>query len=253
MKEVLRERQKEREPEPTDCVVVLGRGIEQVDTSAGKQWKPTRSIERLTDKGQHQGAREKGLDSEAAGDVVIAGANANVLASLQLFKEFNQKGKPPHLFIFAAGRPSYLENDPDKTLTEGKILAEKFADRAEAEAKVEFTILDKNKNTKDDIVESLRLAFQRGLKSATFITISLHIARAEEFLKMAYNEYPELRAVTGRFVASEDLLMRRYADNPSAYGLFIKGLENLKKSAAWERTEQREKKGLEDLRSGEYR
>ena len=252
MIESSKENSLEREIKPADCVVILGRGIEQVETKKGKEWKPTGAIERLTEKGWHSGIREKELTPDAEGNVVIAGSNANVIAAVELFEELKKRKIPPKLIIFAAGRPAYLEQEEDKTLTEGKILSKKFTSEIKSEDKVEMTILDKNKYTKDDIVESLRLSLDKGLHEITFITISLHKDRAEEFLKIVYSEHPELRKVSGRFIASEDLLSRRYSRSPSAMRLYTKHLEELKKSPAWKLTEAREKKGISDLRSGKY-
>ena len=118
----------QEKPPAFDGIVVLGRGIEQVDVGETKKWKPTRAIEELSLKKGHPGIRVKEITPEDENEsVVVAGANANVLAAVELFEELKGSDNQPGLVIFAAGRPDFLKNESDETLSEGKILVEKFA------------------------------------------------------------------------------------------------------------------------------
>lgn len=239
----------ELEPKPVDCIVVLGRGIEQVD---GRGWRPTTSIERLSEQGWHPGTREKGLTPDSEGEIILAGSNANIYAAVELFEEQSAAGAAPSLVIFAAGRPNYLMDNPDPTLSEGSVMSAKFQDRTRKTAAAETMILDQNRNTQDDIIESLKVALERGFKEVKLITIGAHVPRATEFLKLAYAEHPEFAGISANFVASEDLLERRYAGSATAFSLYSKGVEALRDSQADLYTRYRERRGINALRRGNY-
>ena len=237
-----------------DGIIVLGRGIEQVNVGGERKWKPTRAIEKLSSGKQHSGTRIEGLTPEDGDElVVVAGANANTLAAVELFDELKKSGGQPSLVIFSAGRPDYLKNEKDKALSEGKILAEKFTGLEKDKiGETETLVLDKNKNTKDDILYALKAARDRGIKRVAIITISLHVERASEFAKLIMQENPELSNIEIQFIPSEELLEKRYSKSPHASKKFKEGLAKLKQSVAWKRTAEKEKSGVEALRQGKY-
>lgn len=232
-----------------DVICILGRGIEKVKTSSGYVWRPTRLIEKLSEKGWHTGYRLQGLDPDNE-FTVIAGSNANVLAAIQLLEELIKNGNPPQLIIFAAGRPPYLVDDPDPTLSEGTILAAKFVRSIKIdEANMpEIAIQSRNKNTRDDLEESLRLATEKGLKRLAVVTVSVHIERVREFFNLILKENPQFKNFDVSFFASEKVLLNRYRSVP----LYKKLLARVEESAAYQETIEKERKGIEALRSGTY-
>lgn len=232
-----------------DALCVIGRGIERVKTSNGYVWRPTRFIEKLSPNGYHTGYREQSITPD--GDsVVIAGANANVLAAIQLFEDFARTGMPPKLVIFAAGRPKYLDEVPDTTLSEGVILAAKFKRWVKTENTYlpEIVIQSGNRNTRDDLEASLALAVEKGVKQLGFITVSVHIERVKEFFNLIRKCNSSFKDVDARFFTSENVLLDRYR----SVALYNKMLEQIQKSEAYKRTLDMERKGIEALRSGTY-
>lgn len=242
-------------PPVFDGIAVLGRGIEKTETSGGEKWRPTRAIEKMAGR-YHSGRRERNISMQDEDEsVVVAGANANAIAATELFEQLQKNGTPPSVVIFSAGRPAYIEQDPDQSLSEGKILEQKFLRKVSVktrEAQPETIILDKNKNTKDDILTALQTAKEKGVRKLAIITIGLHVERSEEFYKLVVAENPELRGISVEFVPSEKLLEERYSKSPSASKIFAKELKELKESSAYKRTEEREKRGVKQLREGTY-
>jgi hypothetical protein len=239
---VLAFKQRGSRPNP-EAICVLGRGIERVKTNRTSVWRPTRYVEALAEVGTHTGKRSDGLtiDDSAA---VIAGSNANTLAAIELFANCRRAGKAPKLVIFAAGRPDYLANEPDKALTEGRILAERFVRSAcPRPAETQIVVLNDNRDTRDDIAETLGLVASAGLRGLTVVTVAVHIPRAREIARLS-----PIPGVGMEFVSAEELLAGRYRSRawPPRF------LERLVGSAAYRRTMEREESGLVALRSGTY-
>lgn len=240
-------------PVDLDCLVsestplaicILGRGIEKARTKRGDVWRPTRYIEKPTEKGAHSGWRVRGVQLQDETSL-IAGANANLLGACQLFEEVQANNKPPALVIFAAGRAKYLESDADIALTEGKILSQAFSRRVKPTSATSLIILEKNRDTKDDLDESLRLANANKIERLAVITVGVHIARATEFAKAALCQYAGPKVI---FIPSEQLLARRYCGR-STFAII---LAQCAESKAYFRTAHREWHGIEALRAGTY-
>lgn len=232
-----------------DVICVFGRGIEKVKTSSGYVWRPTRLIEKLSEEGTHTGFRVQGLNPDDD-DVVIAGANANVLASSQLFEELSKTGNSPSVVIFAAGRPQYLADDPDPTLSEGKVLAEKFVRivKLGGANMPEVVIQSGNQNTRDDMEQTLRFVSERNLKQLAIITVSTHMGRVKELFGLFLKENPQLKNLEVQFFDAEKVLLNRYR----AVSLYKKVLAQLQNSVAYQRTKEKEQRGIEVLLSGNY-
>lgn len=226
--------------ETPEAIIVLGRGI-----ARGKQgWRPTRYFEKLNNR-QHSGTFDVSLDPDDE-DTVVAGAMANTLATFHLFKDLALQGYPPRLIIFAAGRPKYLENEP-KTLSEGAILREQIFRRLTRNniPLPETIILTNNKNTRDDIEESLRILADRGINRTSAITVELHQGRTAEFLRLALENAPEQGRPEIELLASENLL--RSVDQR-----YRRLFEEAKKLPPYLRTEAMEQEGLARLKDGTY-
>ena len=224
-------------------ICVLGRGIERVQTSSGERWRPTRYIEAVDRDGHHTGYRVRST-SVTDDSSLIAGANANVLALCERWKECRLLQRQLPLIIFAAGRPPYLFQ-AEPLLTEGSVLSENFQRRTRTES-CEILILAQNRNTKDDIFECSRLAVERKLCDIEVITVSVHIPRTAELARLAQVEMPQLRF---HLIASEAVLQRRYA----RFARFRVVYEEIQRSRAYHRTAAREAAGIRALRSGDYR
>lgn len=229
-----------------DMLCVLGRGIEKVKTSSGYIWRPTRYIERLADNGWHSGFRSLDITPDDEDQrVVIAGSNANVLAAAELFQKSASAGRPPKIVAFTAGRPKYITNDPDPSLSEGRVLREKFLSKVHVSSETEVIVRANGQTTRGEVLEILHLAKSLGLGSIGVITVSLHIPRTKEFLRLALEKDRSLGDLEIIFLSSEEILFnrhRRYAD-------ILKPAMN---SKTYERTRAKERKGLDDLRSGRY-
>ena len=223
---------------------VFGRGIEKVNG----EWQPTQYLERLSEKNGHSGFRTENLDANSDDSrIVVAGAQLNVWAAADHFREeFLYSGIKPKLVAFAAGRPNYIANDPDPTLSEGKILRESFLwECPEADGSTEIVVQDKNKNTRDDLLETLFMAKARGIENVTIISVLVHLARCHEFLKAAFVAEPELKGYNVQFLASEAILMQT---RPS----LVPQLSSFLISKTFCRTAERERKGIGDLLAGRY-
>ena len=230
------------------AICVLGRGIERVKTTAGFVWRPTRYIELPGYDGRHSGVRTPGLhlDDDVS---IIAGAHANVLAAVQLFEETITEGLTAPSVIFAAGRPLYLDSEAD-SLTEGRVLAANFLRKLTTkDITPDICILEKNRNTRDDMRETLRLAIAKNIRRVTFVSVAVHIARAKEFLNLAVEEVEEARALSLCIEASEKILARRYTASASAKAQIVKAM----KSRAYMRTSSIERQGVNALRAGTYK
>jgi hypothetical protein len=175
---------------------------------------------------------------------LVAGANANVLALCQRWRECQLLNQCPSVIVFAAGRPDYLSHT-ESSLTEGTVLSEVFERRTSAGG-CEVLILARNRNTRDDIFECARIAVKRKLRVIEVISVLVHLPRTAEFVRLAQAEMPQAHF---HLVASEDVLRRRYA----RFARFNAVLEQVRKSQAYCRTEAREEAGRRALRSGEYR
>ena len=231
----------------TDAICVLGKGIEQTPTKAGMVWRPTRYIEQMSEIGRHTGFRVVGIDPDD-NISVVAGSNANVLAATQLCTELYLNGMPPRLVIFPSGRPEYLAAHPDPTLTEAKVLSDRFVRscRRIGIDRTEIVILGKSRNTREEVRDALGLAAVRGMRAMAIVTVAVHLARAHEFVRIAVEENPALSSVATTLVASEEILQRRYA----RFRRLSEILKGCATSQAYKRSAQSERAGIDALRHG---
>ncbi len=219
---------------------VFGRGIEKVNGV----WKPTAYIERLSESNGHPGVRVEGItpfDDDPR--VVIAGGDINATALAVLYEEFFGLGSPAEVVAFAAGRPSYLANEPDQTLTEGKVMHRHFLSITDPWRATEIVFQSGNRNTRDDLAETLALAKIRRFSGIGIITVGIHIPRCQEFMKHVPVDL--LEGVEIRWFASEPIVLRYL---PSEY----RSLWEAMISPAYTRTAERERRGIADLRAGKY-
>lgn len=226
-----------------DILCVFGRGIEKVNGV----WQPTQHIERLSEKGGHPGVRVEGIDMND-GDlrVVIAGADFNAFATALLYKRLVAEQRPPAILVFAAGRPAYIADDPDPNLTEGRILKERFLEVVQLHPSTEVLIQGSNRNTRDDLLQTLSFARDRGLRGIGIISVLVHLARCQEFFRKALEVEPDFEDYGVHFLASEMILMQELPPGLTEF------LAEVLISAAYCRTAERERKGIDDLRAGKY-
>jgi hypothetical protein len=229
--------------EPIGAICMLGRGIERVQIGAGSVWRPTRYLERPGPDGGHAGRRELArLDDDTS---LIAGSNANLLATCTLFERLKHQGAAARMVIFAAGRPPYLAAGPDPTLSEGLVLRDIFRRRVHLDDRTETIIVTENRNTYDDINSTITLATARSIGHVAMITLRVHLPRAMEFARQAPDAHRDVRLT---FVAAEDLLQERYAKHPC----ILRAIAAARSCAAYQRTAAREAHGLQALRAGTY-
>lgn len=231
-----------------DLLCVFGRPIEQVHTSSGLVWRPSRYVERLTEDGKHSGVRVAHVRcDESDPRVVVAGGNANVLAAVRIFERFVDGGMRPEVVMFAAGRPAYIAHHPDPAFCEGAVFKERFTRAVRCNIwPTRILLQSKNKNTKDDLVGTLRYARRRGFRSVGIVSLGLHIPRITNFLRLVHQADPALRDILVHFFAAEKVL----AKASSRYRAIFRATRSSpvhKRTAAWEA------KGIRDLRAGRYK
>jgi hypothetical protein len=174
---------------------------------------------------------------------LIAGAHATVIAACQYYREVADRPEARPLVIFAAGRPPYLAGT-NARLSEGQVLAEYFMRRARL-IPSDIEILHNNRNTSDDVFNSAELAAERGVIDLLFVTVNVHVPRTGEFLRLAQPRFPQLNM---HICASEEILRRRYAKSQRFDSLW----EEVRTSKAYQRTAEREARGIDAVRSGRY-
>jgi len=199
-------------------------------------------VERPTLEGRHSGLRH-GSAAPHDDSSLIAGSNAIIIAGCQLLKEANRLGDL-RLVIFTAGRPSYLEAHSPLGLTEGAIMLERFR-RCLNDTGFEHLILANSRNTRDEMRETCQAAVSRGVTRVRAVTVSVHVPRVQEFASQACRDFP---GVSFQVEAAEDVLRRRYLSRPRC----LEEIRTLKDSPCYSRTAERERRGLEALRSGRY-
>ena len=229
---------------PVGAVCILGRGIERVSTSRGPVWRPTRYIEVPSANGEHGGCR---LPADPNDDVsLIAGSNANVIASCELWARLALAGKPFRLLILGAGRPAYLAAESDPALTEGRILVAHLLRRAHPPlANVEIITLERNRNTRDDIEETIALAGAKLIDTVGIITVQVHLPRSIEFARRSRWRGRPVHLI---FTSAEALLAHRYSKHRGVMSV----LTQVESMAAYHRTLTREEHGLLALVAGRY-
>ncbi|MEK7187943.1 MAG: hypothetical protein AAB691_03820 [Patescibacteria group bacterium] len=224
-----------------DYLVVFGRGAQEGPLG----WEPTGPIELTTEGGGHTGKKVADLDMNSDDPRnVIAGAGMNVEAASILYKELRQAGEPPLKVVFAAGRPAYLANAPSH-VTEGSALRKVFEATTDLDESTEIQMQATNRNTRDDLIQTLKAALETGLLRICIISVLVHLPRCHEFYLKALETNPEFHRCSVDFVASEMVIWEHYPERRQEVG-------DLLVSRAYERTAQRERKGIGDIRDNKY-
>ena len=251
---------------PTDALITFGRGIEQVSISGSegeqKIWKGTRLVQELKKDpttGRHirTGQRKAGepLESFASEDdlkEMAAGANANILATVQWMRLANERNTLPKEIICSGGRPAYLEN-AEAGISEASVMSLEFKRRLGLELKNKQTelppvdIVTESKNTKDDITYSLLKAKEKGCRSVTIVNVSWAMERTKAFYELnVLKNHPELKDMEVLFVTSDELLVSRFGHRAELI------LNELKNTAAYKDTLVNEDIGTQKIKEGEY-
>lgn len=246
----------EKELPQTDAVVVLGKGVERVPDGDGMRWRTTRYIQELVS-GPEGAATRTGERKPLASDadpsqnkLVVAGGTANTLAAVEYFDEMRERSFAPKVFIISAGRPDYLKDEPEG-FSESTVMRELFKKRIPDHP--ELLQFATNKNTRDDVFQTLATIKERGLKSVAFINTEISFLRMQEFYQDILTTNPEFASIAVHFVMSEDLLRRRYAKHPGRIAEFEAIQEALHESDAWRNSVEMEEGGIRAIREGKYR
>ena len=245
-------------------IVCFGRGIEKVQGV----WQPTAYLERRTENGQHSGWRTEDLYLDSDDErVIVAGGHANVMAMTQLWQQQVRARELPELLIWAAGRPEYLAAEPED-LSEGSVLFVEFKKRLEGCDRLRnhlptmrVEIQTKNRNTYDDLLQSLEIAHGMHLKKIVIVSVLVHLQRIAAFLEQIRKTKDHLNNIAVELAASELVLLGRWflsgAQTALAIGEDIGPLDHLAlshiiESPAYRRTAAREAKGVADIKAGCY-
>lgn len=237
-----------------ECLVIPGHSIELVGVGKDKKWKPTRLIQKTNEKGWRTEQRDTALKGDDE-NAIVGGGNAVTIAAGQYFSDLERAGILPKLVIFAAGRPSYLnEQAPDKpTLNEGRPMLEAFEKETSVSGKLgkdNVVILGENKNTRDDVEKSIELAVSHRLTKIAFLLLELRLDRAEAFWKVIKSERPELAYLDVRFLPAEKFLKEKYKGHP---GMFRKILTSFESSKAFLKTNEAEEGGTKAILEKQYK
>jgi hypothetical protein len=247
----------ENEPKKNvEFLVVLGRGIGELSSEKQRElgladFSPTPAIEGANVSGSrvgHTGKIEE-VDPNKP-EARYAGGIMNAVAAATLYWDLVEAGYPPEGIFVAAGRPPYLQNAP-KEITEGDVLKVRIRRELKRlggginEENLVHTY-PSNQDTFDDLAQSLQRAVIDGAHKVTFITVGLHIPRAEAMARQVAETLGLTDKIEIEFKASEDILRNKYKNiGPK--------LDKLKQTEAYMVTEEQEKQGLEDFKAGKYK
>lgn len=205
-------------------------------------------IMRWTNTSESTGYREMGMEMNGE-KIFVGGANANVLAALQLYKESHEAGRPIKIVFFGAGRPNYIASEPE-SFAESTVLSESFKKRLLLTALPMPRIVcgTDGKNTKGELLWNLRQALSENATRLAVITVLVHIPRVQEFYNLLLKEQPEFGSLETKFFSSEIILGKRYLTKPR----YAEEICKFFASEAYERTCEKEMAGIEAIRAGKY-
>ena len=249
-----------------ECLIILGAGIDQVtvrdkEGREEKIWKPSRYVvetdSTIAARDKRSGVRKSFTKDERLDKTnVIHGGTAHLLAGIEFLDEMRERGTMPRRVVFAAGRADYIQNATDDlNADEGIVMSIEFAQRTAKNPFTETEIEVRGKgtqNTAGDLLNGLKAAFDSNLNSTVIIVTEARMERTKAICVALQERFPKLTRIRTTFVSAEDILRRRYANNPARAREFEKIQKELKGSLLWEETERREKKGIEDLKKGAY-
>ncbi len=236
----------DKNSESFDAVIILGRGIERLKEN--NTWVPCQYIQLVDAKGFRTGFREPDLEIDTT-NTLVAGAEANIYAGIELFEQLTRNNLKPSLVIFAAGRPAYLEKEP-AGFAEGNVLKEVF-DKNITENYSSIINADTT-NTKGDVVNSVTLCKEKGFKKVVLINTEMAMPRTKVFYEVWKQEQQD-SGLEVIFKTSEEILIKRYSLDKNLAEKFAELQNNLKNSLAWKVTDEREKGGIEAIKSGSYK
>ncbi len=250
----------------TDCLIILGGGIDEVTTRNVETleeetiWKPSRYVvgtdASLEARDKRIGTRKPlEKDEQLGGDLVIHGGTAHLLAGIQFLDEMKQHGSLPQRTGFAMGRPDYIDNvTSDLEADEGVVQLREFERRTGPDAFPGMVIEARgegSKNTAGDLLNGLKAVHDRGLRRAVIILTEARMERTKTICAILKERFPKLAGIETTFISSEDLLRRRYSGS-AASAMFEKIQQHLKARPLWEETRKREESGVVDLKKGAY-
>lgn len=196
-----------------EAIVIMGRGIGK--DSKGK-WRPQSYF---IEGSLQSGTFNNNVDPNNPNvETLINGQNANNLAGYHLYRQLAEQGFPPKLVVFAAGRGDGYLKDAEESLSEGKVIGERFLNKLTGLKDLrepETIIFGKNKTTRDDMRETVRLIKERGLKNVAIITVGVHLKRTHEFFDI-FAQKENLDGINVDFIPSEKILIEtdpRYKKN----------------------------------------
>lgn len=167
-----------------ELVAVFGRGIERMCESG--DFRPSSLFERWDLSEQQRvglaSRHDHFLGNES--NLMVGGGNSNVLAAVHYLNTLDGVGGLPNRLIFSAGRPDYLRQ-MSKALSEGDIMKRKYLRLAKFYGlpKIGIKVFRSNKNTKDDVWETIQYAKGAGMHNLAILAVRPHVLRIKEFIK----------------------------------------------------------------------
>lgn len=132
-------------------------------------------------------------------------------------------------------------------MNEGRVLEEKFRRKIGALGEEpETVVFTQNKDTKEDLYESLRLILKKGLRRVAIITVGVHIRRSLELFNLFREDEKPPDDLKADFLSSEEVLSQ-------ASEKYKRRFKLVKRTAAFRRTVASERKKIKILRTKGYK
>jgi hypothetical protein len=232
-----------------DVLIVLGRGINYYIKDMEVKLRPTGLFMQFDPKIRDQIAEINLLNPPDGDtkDAIVAGGNSNILAAVHFLRNLEKEGKYVREIIFAAGRPPYLQKLSD-SLTEGDIMLEKFNKLKNFYRLPDVPVgnFRDNRNTWDDVRETVGHAKEMEYKNVAMITVGLHVPRVEEFIKKALIDAGgSAEEININVLDGWQILVK-------AGSHFQKIFDFVKNTKAYQNTAEMEERGIRMIKDGTY-
>jgi len=234
-----------------ELLVILGRSVEFTVEKGRLKFRPTGIYSRWNPETRDL-IPELNFANPPRGnseDTYVSGGNSNVLGAIHYLRDLSMRGHYVKEIVFAAGRPPYLQKLTD-SMTEGDIMLGRFNVLARHYSLPEVPIgnFRSNRNTWDDVKETLRLAKEKGYINVAMVSIGLHLPRIAEFIK----EYESREGAR----LNSDLniqLLDSWTILSEASSHYKEIFKNAEKSEAYKKTFEMEENGIRQLKNGTYK
>ncbi|MCC2630683.1 MAG: hypothetical protein K0S38_492 [Candidatus Paceibacter sp.] len=203
-----------------DCLVIHGRGIELVQSGESYEWQPADEIQKLPlERGAIRSLYRDTTVLMNNREGFIAGGTAVAWAASLYLSEMIKRQETPDLVIYSGGRPKYLEEAIKQGLApadfnEGIVMQKAVENGIKGFIAYRSEIHGHNRNTSDEVMNSLEKAINEGLHRVVYINTSIALPRTAMFYFTAGREkYPQVHA---SFLSAERIIAAYGFPNDSA-------------------------------------